>query len=84
MKNSGSSISRDIMINAFVMSVPLLINFFSSGGINALYNGNISAILNLVVGAMSLGISIAVWFIYKNETKNSDKIMQDILSRKEK
>ena len=64
------------------MSIPLFINFFSDGGIDALYSGNISAILNLITGAVALGISIAVGFIYKKEKKDVDKVMHNILSRR--
>ena len=64
--------SRDIMINAFTMSVPLFINFCCNGGIEALYNGNMLAILNLVAGATAWGIGVAVWFIYRDETKKQN------------
>lgn len=77
------AIVRDIMLNAFMLAIPLLINFACNGAFSALKAGNIHAILNLLAGAVSLGISLTAGCIYRMELKNSNKTWNDIMARKE-
>ncbi len=85
LKNGGESMTivRDIMLNAFMLAIPLLINFACGGAFDALKAGNVSAILNLLAGAVALGVSFTAWYIYRIELKNSNKTWNNIMSRKE-
>lgn len=77
------SIARDIMLNALMLAIPLLINFVADGAYDALKSGNISAILNLIAGLCALTASIIACFLYRIEKKNSRNVWEDIMARKE-
>ena len=74
---------RDIMINALMMAIPLLVNFIATGGYDALKAGNITAIVNLVAGVAALCVSISAFIIRWGVGKKREDVWDNIMSRKD-
>lgn len=77
------SLAHDIMINALMLAIPLLVNFFADGGYSALQAGNMSAIINLVIGVAAAVSSIIAFVMYRKCKKDTCDVYKDILARKD-